>query len=267
MARYEADHGLDSVQKEKSTEAEPFAAPENTEVQVAEGPVVNTADDRIKELIKVDKSLPYSMILDFISPKDGSIYKAIRDAVQKNDISDQSHLLFDGHHRKTAMAEYDSNARQQMGLASNEQSEQNALISNEESGCDEIQNRQAARVVEEEHLESDRQQQMRDDELLKDALIQALEEREALHSTGTVSQESEAALTNGGQLDLPSAGMANDEEPLFLDMEIPNTFDQFSDLFGEDEGNQQESDFDHQARENLFADQLNDMAWKGGPLF
>lgn len=273
MEQFQADHGFDPAQQGESTEAENITASKTADIQVAQEPVVNATEDRIKELIKVDKGLPHSLMLEFITPKDGSIYNAVREAVQRNDFSDQSHLLFDSHHRQTAKVEYDSNSQKQMDLTLGQWSKHNAPISNEKNGCKEMQKREAAQAAlenrhreEKERLEAETQQQMRDDELLKDALIQALEEPEAARSTDNVSQESGAALIQSDQLDLPSAVMANEDEPLFPDLDIPDTFGQFSDLFGEDKVNQQQGDFDHQARDNLFADEFTDEAWSG-PLF
>ena len=55
-----------------------------------------------------------------MAPEAGSIYSAVQRAVDNNDHSDQSHLLFNIAHRRTAQEEYDLNDRKRQNLEAGE---------------------------------------------------------------------------------------------------------------------------------------------------
>lgn len=108
---------------------------------------------RVKELIRLDNGMPHSLIRDFMNPRAESIYSAVREAVDRMDLSDQSHLLFDRDCRRVAMKEYDCHSRQQFQISPEDHPEWNPVVRNAEKRARKKLRRLEERKAEEERVQ------------------------------------------------------------------------------------------------------------------
>lgn len=109
---------------------------------------------RVKELIRLDSSMPHSLIRDFMEPRAESIYSAVREAVVRMDLADQSHLLFDRDCRRVAMKEYDCHSRQQFQITPEDHPEWNPVVRNAEKRARKKQRRLEERKADEERVQA-----------------------------------------------------------------------------------------------------------------
>ncbi|GAB0139830.1 hypothetical protein EsHS_00000469 [Epichloe bromicola] len=108
---------------------------------------------RVKELIRLDNGMPHSLIRDFMKPRAESIYSAVREAADRMDLADQSHLLFDRDCRRVAMKEYDCHSRQQFQITPEDHPEWNPVVRNAEKRARKKLKRLAERKADEERLQ------------------------------------------------------------------------------------------------------------------
>lgn len=87
---------------------------------------------RMNELIRIDNSLPLSLINAFINPQHDSPYSAIQAVVAVGDFSDQSDLLFNESYRATAKKEYDAEARRSFNINETDKPEWDPVVRNAE---------------------------------------------------------------------------------------------------------------------------------------
>ncbi|KAK2612826.1 hypothetical protein QQS21_001106 [Conoideocrella luteorostrata] len=147
-------------QLKQSTEAGGESDQRNFDSRAAEKPeklLKDLREERVKELIKLDNSMPHSLISEFMSPSRGSIYGAVREAAERNDFVDQSHLLFSSYNRKTAMKEYDNHSREQFQISSTDYPEWDQSVRNAAKRA-----RKKQRRVDEHAAEEDRHQKQDD---------------------------------------------------------------------------------------------------------
>lgn len=276
---FEAEMGYDSIQQDESTEREPAPAPAQEKSDVTatapeKQPTINSKEKRIKELIQMDKGLPFGLIEDFMIPKAGSIYGVVRDAVLRNDFTDQSHLLFDSECRKAAKAEYDTHVHEQLGVAATDVPEWDASVRNAEKRHNKMQRRieeeKAAaerRREAEARLEAEKRKTDLEDQEIAAALTKAMEEPNTETIPVVDTQEPQPAATIANAPVVQDTAYVTENDPLFQDPGSVDATGLCHGAVGENNGNEVEDDFDFMARQQFEANELGDMAWLNEDIF
>ncbi|KAL6413994.1 hypothetical protein AUP68_03527 [Ilyonectria robusta] len=137
---------------------------------------------RMNELIRIDNSLPLSLISAFINPQHDSPYSAIQAIVAVGDFSDQSYLLFDESYRATAKKEYDAEARRSFNINETDKPEWDPVARNAEKRvrkkkqlAEEQQSVQPTPAMQEaDHGQGVQNEQVEYDRLLELEMVEAL---------------------------------------------------------------------------------------------
>ncbi|KHN97803.1 uncharacterized protein MAM_04192 [Metarhizium album ARSEF 1941] len=263
--RYESNRNSAAKQAASPADLEQCVARESMEKSPAsmEEGVPDYESKRIKELLRLDKTMPMSVMKEFMHPRAGSKYSAVREAVRRGDHGDQSHLLFQQDCLETAKQEYEMHANEGVESVKQNQSVANAVPHYNRIQTHEDEGPSAAerRGAPEERPAAEEQQ--------------AEQEKQAGGDKrkGTAGEEDTAGgmVPSGCQNSVAAfIGCDNSlvgESPSWIGKEFPDLLDSYPDVYG---GGQDIADYtnpDMTKTQPLFTDMMADLAWDNGELY
>ncbi|KAG8414261.1 hypothetical protein J3459_014905 [Metarhizium acridum] len=241
---------------------------EETGLVSTEEEVEDYENNRIKELLRFDKTLPVSTIEDFMRPKAGSQYAAVREAVQRGDYSDQSELLFDPDCLKTVKKEYEMHCHKALKVNADDGVESDPSVRTARKRHEQTQMQKGKETdaagrgrAAEKQPEGERQQDEQQGPPMGDGVKATAEQDTAADIPSGARRESEAPVISCGNAAndemFPMAG----DGSMCLDPNSLGYFDCALDAYGGYEDMVNYDELGVPGEGQLFTDQLADLGW------